>query len=119
MTDPDHDIPDHDIHNELNRFRPRPISEALRQRIRDDVIAGGAARPLLGRSPRRHRRLIAVIATAACLAVAIRSALLRGNQARVYAGAGIVSASDPAAEWEETAAKLRWLGELGCEDEVA
>ena len=55
----------------------------------------------------------------ACLAVAIRSALLRGNQARVYAGAGIVSASDSVAEWEETAAKLRWLGELGCEDEVA
>ncbi len=55
----------------------------------------------------------------ACLAVAIRSTLLRGNQARVYAGAGIVSASDPAAEWEETAAKLRWLGELGPEDDLA
>ena len=71
MTDPDHDIPDHDIHNELNRFRPRPISEALRQRIREDVIAGGAARPLLERSPRGYRRLIAVIAATACLAVAI------------------------------------------------
>lgn len=49
----------------------------------------------------------------ACIAVAIRSALLQGDQARVYAGAGIVSGSDPAAEWEETAAKLRWLGNLG------
>ncbi|MEE8116777.1 MAG: chorismate-binding protein [Gemmatimonadales bacterium] len=55
----------------------------------------------------------------ACLAVAIRSALLCGDQARVYAGAGIVSASDPTAEWEETEAKLRWLGELGSEDEDA
>jgi len=49
----------------------------------------------------------------ACIAVAIRSALLQGDQARVYGGAGIVAGSDPAAEWEETAAKLRWLGELG------
>lgn len=53
----------------------------------------------------------------ACLAVAIRSTLLCGDQARVYAGAGIVSASDPVAEWEETAAKLRWLWELGTDDE--
>jgi salicylate biosynthesis isochorismate synthase len=48
----------------------------------------------------------------ACLAVGIRSALLRPGQARVFAGAGIVAASDPAAEWEETGAKLRWLGEM-------
>jgi len=55
----------------------------------------------------------------ACIAVAIRSALLEGKQARVYAGAGIVSASDPGAEWEETGAKLRWLGELGPDAEGA
>ena len=55
----------------------------------------------------------------ACIAVAIRSALLQGDQARVYAGAGIVSGSDPAAEWEETAAKLRWLGKLGSDSEGA
>ena len=55
----------------------------------------------------------------ACIAVAIRSALLEGKQARVYAGAGIVSASDPVAEWEETGAKLRWLGELGPDAEGA
>jgi len=48
----------------------------------------------------------------ACLAVAIRSALLTGDRARVYAGAGIVAASEASAEWEETAAKLRWLHEL-------
>jgi len=48
----------------------------------------------------------------ACLAVGIRSALLLGSYAWVYAGAGIVGASDPAAEWDETAAKLRWFREL-------
>lgn len=39
--------------------------------------------------------------------VAIRSALLVGNEALVYAGAGIVPASDPSAEYEETGWKLR------------
>lgn len=48
----------------------------------------------------------------ACLAVGIRSALLLESHAWVYAGAGIVASSDPAAEWDETTAKLRWLGEL-------
>ena len=41
------------------------------------------------------------------LAVAIRSALLRGDRAWSFAGAGIVADSDPAAEWRETEAKLR------------
>ena len=48
----------------------------------------------------------------ACLAVGIRSALVLESHAWVYAGAGIVAASDPEAEWEETAAKLRWFREL-------
>jgi len=48
----------------------------------------------------------------ACLAVGIRSALLLESHAWVYAGAGIVASSDPAAEWDETSAKLRWLREL-------
>ncbi len=39
--------------------------------------------------------------------VGIRSALLRGNEALLYAGAGIVEASDPRAEYEETGWKLR------------
>jgi isochorismate synthase len=38
--------------------------------------------------------------------VGIRSALLRGGSALAYAGAGIVPASDPQAEWEETELKL-------------
>lgn len=48
----------------------------------------------------------------ACLAVGIRSALILDGHAWIYAGAGIVAASDPVAEWEETAAKLRWFREL-------
>jgi len=38
--------------------------------------------------------------------VALRSALLRDRFAHLYAGAGIVAASDPAAELAETEVKL-------------
>ncbi len=38
--------------------------------------------------------------------VVIRCALLRGNTAELYAGAGIVAASNPRAEWAETELKL-------------
>ncbi len=40
-------------------------------------------------------------------AVAIRSALIEGNQARLYAGNGIVEGSDAVKEFEETELKLR------------
>jgi salicylate biosynthesis isochorismate synthase len=40
-------------------------------------------------------------------AVAIRSALLRGRVARLYAGCGIVAASDPLRELEESNLKLQ------------
>jgi menaquinone-specific isochorismate synthase len=39
-------------------------------------------------------------------AVAIRSALIDGNSARVFAGSGIVDGSDPARERAETDLKL-------------
>jgi menaquinone-specific isochorismate synthase len=39
--------------------------------------------------------------------IGLRSAQLDGNQARLFAGGGIVAASDPAAELAETRAKLR------------
>jgi menaquinone-specific isochorismate synthase len=39
-------------------------------------------------------------------AVALRGAELDGRRARLWAGAGIVAGSDPAAEWAETEAKL-------------
>ncbi len=38
--------------------------------------------------------------------VGLRSALLRDDSIHIYAGAGIVAASDPTKEWIETAAKL-------------
>ncbi|MEX0985416.1 MAG: isochorismate synthase [Actinomycetota bacterium] len=40
-------------------------------------------------------------------AIALRCALLRGEQATLYAGAGIVGESDPAAELDETDRKFR------------
>jgi menaquinone-specific isochorismate synthase len=39
--------------------------------------------------------------------VALRCAEVRGSHARLYAGAGIVEGSEPAAEWAETQAKLQ------------
>ena len=43
------------------------------------------------------------------MAVAIRSALLEGDRAQLYAGAGIVAGSDPAREWAEVNLKLQAL----------
>ncbi len=39
--------------------------------------------------------------------VALRSAVIRGDEAWAYVGAGLVPASVPSAEWRETEAKLR------------
>ncbi len=39
--------------------------------------------------------------------VALRCGLLRGKEARLFAGAGILPQSDPQAEWDETALKFR------------
>ncbi len=43
----------------------------------------------------------------ASFAVALRCALSRGVETHLFAGAGIVADSDPAAEWRETALKFR------------
>src|SRR5438874_2600892 len=43
------------------------------------------------------------------LAMALRSALIRGRRARIFVGAGIVDGSSPDAEWEETELKARAL----------
>ncbi len=45
----------------------------------------------------------------AAFAVALRSALVLDDEAFAFAGAGIVAASDPEAEWRETALKLSTL----------
>ena len=42
-------------------------------------------------------------------AVGIRSIAIRGNQARVFAGAGIVEGSDPEQEWNETELKMQGM----------
>jgi menaquinone-specific isochorismate synthase len=42
-------------------------------------------------------------------AVGIRSAVLKGNQARLFAGAGIVAGSDPERELNEVQMKLQAL----------
>jgi isochorismate synthase EntC len=42
-------------------------------------------------------------------ALALRCAELRGDQARLFAGAGIVADSDPALELDETERKFRAL----------
>ncbi|WP_275630486.1 chorismate-binding protein [Pseudomonas sp. 273] len=41
--------------------------------------------------------------------VALRSALLRGDRAHLFAGCGIVAASEPQAEYRETCLKLRTM----------
>ncbi|MDD5087867.1 MAG: chorismate-binding protein, partial [bacterium] len=50
-----------------------------------------------------------VSADEAELAVTIRSALVAGNRATVFAGAGIVAGSDPDQEWNETELKMQPL----------
>jgi isochorismate synthase EntC len=40
------------------------------------------------------------------LAVALRSALVKGGECFAFAGAGLVRGSDPESEWRETALKL-------------
>lgn len=45
-------------------------------------------------------------------AVGLRSATLRGETARLYAGAGIVAGSDPDAEWRETELKMRSMRDV-------
>jgi len=42
-------------------------------------------------------------------AVGIRSIAIRGDKARVFAGAGIVEGSDPEMEWNETEIKMRGI----------
>jgi menaquinone-specific isochorismate synthase len=42
-------------------------------------------------------------------AVGIRSVTIRGDQARVFAGAGIVEGSDPEQEWNETELKMKGI----------
>ena len=40
------------------------------------------------------------------IVIALRSVLLVGNSARIFAGAGIVQGSEPRAEWDELESKI-------------
>ena len=53
-----------------------------------------------------------VSATVCEFLVAIRSVLCQPRTLHIYAGAGIVPGSDPAAEWEETTLKMRNIKQL-------
>ena len=53
------------------------------------------------------------------LAVAIRSAVFRQKEGLLYAGCGLLAASDPQKEWQETVMKFRpMMGALGLEESV-
>jgi isochorismate synthase len=49
------------------------------------------------------------------ISVAIRSCLIRGRDVFIYAGAGIVSGSDPSSEWQELERKTAQYKEFFCE----
>jgi menaquinone-specific isochorismate synthase len=52
-------------------------------------------------------------------AVGIRSALVQNDEISLFAGAGIISSSDPASEWDETENKLRQFVEVISQFEMA
>ena len=77
-------------------------------------VPAGAALRFLGEHEGLDRGLYAGVVGwvgegRAELAVALRSALIRGRRARLFVGAGIVEGSSPDAEWEETELKARAL----------
>ena len=53
------------------------------------------------------------------MAVAIRSAIFRQNEGYLYAGCGLLAASDPQKEWQETVMKFRpMMDALGLEERI-
>ena len=98
----------------LERLHPTPAVGGLPQapadayiRANEGMARGGYAAPLGWVDERGDAEIV----------VALRSAVIRGARAHLYAGAGIVEASDPAAEYVETTAKLRAMSDaLGLSD---
>lgn len=110
-----------------------PISGKLKLNLGvHDLLEAMHPTPAVGGSPREealhfirqnepfargwYAAPVGYIGRDACeFAVAIRSALLQGNKVSLFAGAGIVAASDPALEWRELEQKIvapsRVLGE--------
>ena len=107
-----------------------PIFGRLRAGVRwPDIVAALHPTPAVCGSPRhaalawlrRHEHLerggyaghfgwVDAAGDGAC-AVALRCALLHGDRATLYAGAGVVAGSEPEAEWHETELKLQSAAE--------
>ena len=84
-----------------------PTDQALEIIHGDEPMSrGGYASPWMWES----------IGGEACAVIGIRSALLNGSMATLYAGAGIVSNSDPDSEWRETRAKAEVMNALLTEE---
>jgi len=111
------------LHGELKEdVTPDDVLRALHPTPAVCGMPRDAAREMIAELEPTPRGLYAgaigwIEAERAEFAVAIRSALLRENIARVFAGAGIVADSDARAEWKETALKMRpMLAALNCEE---
>jgi len=75
---------------------PAAAAHALRRRV-EDLERGWYAGPIGWMAPNGD----------GVLTLALRSALLAGDRAYTFAGAGIVRGSDPEKEWQETELKLQ------------
>ncbi len=111
------------VSGRLRNDLPFPLF-ALAERLHPTPAVAGAPRPAALAWLRRHEELERgwyaglVGWVDECgegeLTVALRSALLEGREARLFAGAGIVAGSEPFAELRETELKLRpMLAALG------
>ncbi len=94
---------DEDVLGLAARLHPTPAAGGVPQRMACDLIGsyepfdrGWYAGPVGWTDARGDGEF----------AVAIRSALLRGRDAHLYAGCGIVAGSDPGSEYEESRMKL-------------
>ena len=107
----------HHLHTAVRaRLRPgRSLLELVAQ-LHPTPAVGGAPRSAALRFIREHEQLdrgwyaapIGWVGTEGGeFAVALRSAVVRGRDAWLFAGSGIVADSDPAAEYAETLLKLR------------
>jgi len=90
----------------ISRLHPTPAVAGSPQGEALDWIAG-----IEGGSRGWYSGGIGWVGDSGCgdFAVGIRSIAIRGNQARVFAGAGIVEGSDPELEWNETELKMQGM----------
>ena len=108
----------HHLHTPIRgRLRHRSSVLELAARLHPTPAVGGAPREDALRFLARHEALDrgwyagpvgwSGLDGSGALTVALRSVMLRGREARLYAGAGIVRDSEPQAELDETRLKLQ------------